>query len=1003
MKQRTSAKGRKSALLAALLALALAGAAAGASAAQPNGKERDQIWVEATLMDLRQRENDEQLLLMHTVVTHAQKLDATPESLREALEDTRRRAKGLTGPKRTRYRNVLRILGGGLGAAFAARSGGQPQIPFVAGTIAGEELDGVIAQLLDRKGEKQWHAMRREVDKSKLDRAERTLVERYRETLRRDHPELAQTGYGALRTGAGRPDDNVDEILERHPELRKLKTIIETKDATQRNAALLQSVQKGLVELDASVKASLDRQTGAMDRLGEEMKSERERRVEAELDRMKIEGLRGAAFVASTVIGWEDPKLAAQVGTVANAGIDVYEAIKAFTRLGEDATGIAAAALTGNVLAAVISVINVFIDTGPTPEQQILDAVRRIGDQVQALHERMEQRFEALDVQVAGLRAQIGDAVELIVANQRDTHAQLRSVRATLERHRLVDAEMLEALQRQTLRIETWFEDMHITPCLIHGEVERTMTPERFAECRNTIAAAGRSTALEGADPRPKPAEIELANFALRPDDMTNAGLQAFRAATVHEAARLPERVPGPERWTHVADRMDAFLSRWHELAGEADRTASTQYAATMRSHREVLRRYTEAVRRDLFRHATGRTDNAFSRTLEEARKAAERARETLAEVMNEEIEARRAHWRHGRQTREKNPISADIGENEIERIVNDLLEGNGRSNVAGAWDLKEAIDYIPEGWRGGKLGFARDLVDAIVDGLNKKQWQKVRYLLRAGLADIEVESWSWHHEGWTRRGAENRNGDPMITSWEDHRDRERLYDEDQWLWTINYTEHFSVRVTLTTSCRRTDRIRITARKVTDNNVEVLLDHSSDAIVAVRDRFDGERLADYAVDELEDRMEDYRRGRTVWGNACRREMRERFEHERDTLGKALAERLHDDDKWRRDNEAIDLAAARIKSWLRIALYDSAGEDANIEGLMNDTVTMRSPQRAIHEGETLWNATRRTSREEIDRFARMLATGRIRTMLRGNYGHEGIMRTLFVGIDTAKTP
>ena len=998
MKQRQSANGWKS----ALLALALAGAATGASAAQPNETERDQIWVEATLMDLRQQQNDEQLLLMHTVVTHAQKPNPTPESLREALEDTRRRAKGLTGPKRTRYRNTLRILVGGLGATFAARTGGQPQIPFVAGSIVGQELDTVIAELLDRKGEKQWQAMRREVDKAKLDRAERNLVERYRETLRRDHPKLAQTGYMALRTGAGRPDDNVDEILERHPELRKLKTIIETKDATQRNAALLQSVQKGLVELDASAKANLDRQTRAIDQLDEEMKSERERRIEAELDRMKIEGLRGAAFVASTIIGWEDPKLAAQVGTIANAGIDVYEAIEAFTRLGDAATGIAAAALTGNVLAAAISVINVFIDTGPTPEQQILDAVRRIGDQVQALHERMEQRFEALDVQVAGLRAQIGDAVELIVANQRETHAQLGSVRATLERHRLVDAEMLEALQRQTLRIETWFEDMHITPCLIHGEVERTMTPERFAECRNTIAAAGRSTTLEGADPQPRPAEIELADFHLRPDDMTNAGLQAFRAATVHEAARLPDRVPGPERWMHVADRMDAFLSRWHELAAEADRTANTQYAAMMGSHREALRRYTQAVRRDLFRHATGRTDNAFSHTFDEARKAAKRARKTLAEVMNEEIKARRAHWHHDGQTREKNPISARIGDNEIERIVNALLEGNGRSNVAGAWDLRDAIDYIPEGWRGGKRRFVRDLVDAIVDGLNREQWQKVRYLLRAGLADMEVESWYWHYDGWAHRGKENHNGDPMITSWEDHPDRQRLYDQDQWLWTINYTEHFSVRVTLTASCRKTDRIRITAKKVTDNKFQVLLDHGSDAIVAVRERFDGELLADYALDELEDRMKAYRKGRTVWRSACRREMRERFERERDTLGNALARRLHDDNNWRRDNEAIDLAAARIKSWLRIVLYDSAGEDANIEGLLNNTVTMRSPQRAIREGETLWNAARRT-REKIDRFAKVLTTGRIRTMLRENYGYEGIMRTLFVGIDTAKTP
>ena len=952
-------------------------------------------------MDLRQHQSDEQLLLMHTVVTHAKKPGATPQSLRKAIEDTRQRAKRLGGPKSTRYRNVLRILGGGLGVGLATRSGVQPQIPFVAGTIAGEELDSAIAKFLDRKDEEQWRAMRREVDRTKLGRAERTLVEAYRQTLLQDRPDLAETGYGALRTGASRPHDNVDEILERHPELRQLRTIIETKDVAQRNGALLRTVQEGLVELDETVRARLDEQKSDIARLADEMKSEHERRVEAELDRMKIEGLRGVAFVASTVIGWADPKLGAQVGTVANAGIDVYEAVEAFTRLGEDATAIAAAALTGNVLAAAVRVIDVFIDTGPTPEEQILDAVRRIGQQVEALHERMEERFDALDVQMAGLRAQIGKAVELIVINQGYTHEQLRSVRATLERQNLVDAEMLEALQRQTLLIETWFEDMHVAPCLIHGEVEETITPERFSECRNTIAAAGRSTALEGAGAGPRPVEVELPDYAHRPDDMTNAGLQALRAATVHETQLLPSSVPGPERWAHVADQMDAFLSRWHELAAEADRTATTQYAATMRRHREGLRRYTEAARRDLFRYATGRTDNAFSRTFERASEAAERLRERLAREVNEEIEAGRVHWRHDRRARAKEVKSARIGDHEINKMVQDILEGDGRTNAVGAWDLRKAVNYIPRGWRGQRQGFARDLVDAIANPLNEEQWQTVRYLLRAGLADVEVAGWSWHHDGWIS-GGDNRHDNPIITSWENHPDRERLYDNDEWLWEIDYSEYFEFVVTFTTLCERTKQIEITAKETEGHRLDLRLEHRSDAIVAVRDRFDGERLADYAMGELEDKMEDYRSSKTVWRNECRKEVRERFEREGVTLADTLNMRLRDDADWRRDNEAIDLAAARIKSWLRIALYDSAGRDANLEALMNDTVTMRSPERAMREGETLWTATRRMSKE-IERFAEALAADRIKEVLREGYGHEGVMRTLFVGIDAANAP
>ena len=121
-----------------------------------------------------------------------------------------------------------------------------------------------------------------------------------------------------------------------------------------------------------------------------------------------------------------------------------------------------------------------------------------------------------------------------------------------------------------------------------------------------------------------------------------------------------------------------------------------------------------------------------------------------------------------------------------------------------------------------------------------------------------------------------------------------------------------------------------------------------------------------------------------------------------TLAYTLADRLGNDVEWRRDNEAIDLTAARIKSWLRIALYDPTSRDANLEALMNDTVTMRSPERGMREGDTLWKATRRMS-GDIKRFAEALTDDRVKEALREGYGHEGVMRTLFVGIDAATSP
>ena len=333
--------------------------------------------------------------------------------------------------------------------------------------------------------------------------------------------------------------------------------------------------------------------------------------------------------------------------------------------------------------------------------------------------------------------------------------------------------------------------------------------------------------------------------------------------------------------------------------------------------------------------------------------------------------------------------------------MVQDVLQGNGRTNAVGEWDLRKAVDHIPKGWRGKKQGFATDLVYAIANALNEEQWQTVRYLLRAKLADVEVARESWYFDHWIGGGGTWR-GNPIITSWERHRDRERLKSNDEWLWGINYWEYFEFVVTFTTLCEREKQIEISAEMGQGTRLELRLKDRRDVISAVRDNWDGERLADYAMDELEHKMENYNSSRSVWRNACRKEVRKRFEREGITLADTLKMRLRNDVDWRRDNEAIDLAAARIKSWLRVALYDPAGQDANLEALMNDTVTMRSPERAMREGETLWTATRRVSRE-IERFAEVLAADQVKEVLREGYGHEGVMRTLFVGIDAANSP
>ena len=955
-------------------------------------------------MALRKARDYKQVLLMRTVNTYAQQPDATPESLRKALDEMKRALKGYEDtkgvPKSTRYREVLRMLGGTAMALWLGNKGTPLPIAFVVGTIMGEEGDRTLAGALDGPRRAQWRATQREIDDLRLRRLERQVVERFYEMVTK-HPELAEVASGALPSFASRPGDTVAEILERHPEFRQMRLLIETSDAVERSSALMGAIKDGLADLDAR----LERQNDETAKLAEEMKSERQRQIDAELDHIKIEGLRGAASVASIIIGWENPKLGQQVGAVANAGIDIYKAAATVNRLGESVTGLAATALTGNVLAAIVSVIDVFIDTGPTPDEQVLEAVQQLGRQVQALHKRMDERFDALDVQIKGLGIQISDSFEIIVANQRDMQWQLEDLQASLKAFELVSDDMLAALLRQGRKIEVWFEDMHITPCLIHGKVHQTISPDRFAECRHKLAAAGQSTNLEGEDVPGRVAKRELEDYTRDPDDMTNAALQAFRNATTHEKTKLPAKVPGPERWVATADRMDELLGRWPAQILPPDRNASTEYAETMRKHRASLRQFTESVRRDLFRHASGRPENAFGRVFEDALSAHRRLHNQINRAKRNEIALGRAHFYNlgkseVQRTVRRTVQTRRISDTEAQRIVDDLINHDGRSSRRGLgeWDLSDLFKTLPQEMT--KREFADELVEVVQGVLNNRhQWEYVRYLVRQNLVKIIVLQGGFsYNEGWLNRGSTQRWA-PTLESWEEHPDQDRFYDEDDWLWTLKNYEHYELDVRFIPVCERKNEFTISGRGSHRFNLELRLGDLRDEILSVRDSVDGEWLVEDALKDLEKNLGNYNAGGDIWLGTCYEKVRELYMEESKRVEQTLKRSLAHDENWRRDNAVIDLAAASIKSWVRVALFDAIAQSPALQDLMDDTITMRSPERLMREGASMWRASMlKIHYNEIERLKDALATAEIQEWLREHYGHEGVMRTLFVGID-----
>ena len=112
----------------------------------------------------------------------------------------------------------------------------------------------------------------------------------------------------------------------------------------------------------------------------------------------------GAASAIASVF---DPKLGADIAKYGGAGLQALRAgsqlLDAVTMLSKGltvTTALGSAAATGNFLGAAFQLIGMFSDTGPTPDQMILDQIDGIRKDIRELHERMEYRFDRIESQL---------------------------------------------------------------------------------------------------------------------------------------------------------------------------------------------------------------------------------------------------------------------------------------------------------------------------------------------------------------------------------------------------------------------------------------------------------------------------------------------------------------------------------------------------------------------------------------------------------------------------
>jgi HAMP domain-containing protein len=310
--------------------------------------------------------------------------------------------------------------------------------------------------------------------------------------------------------------------------------------------------------------------------------------AKAQEHRLKLQVAQSTINIVATLASYIDPELGKQISVIGNSALQIAEAYsswsKAVAGLGTlDALGsLGTAAMTGNVISAVLNVVSLFGPSQPTPEQMILEEIGKLRQQVNELRTEMHDRFDRVDAQLNTIYTTLQDRFDKIDLRLGKIEGDIEEVQQTLGR-----------LEQSLSRIErNSFEFLDATnrrPLLnaINGGLgyrERTgldmpYQPD-FVRYENDFHSWGTLFAFDALSAGPTQRDYRdtavLTELSTYPLDVNinylNGWLQAHGMQPFAN-----KRLPGPRDWLFASRAYAQLALEWPEHAAQID---AERYAA---------------------------------------------------------------------------------------------------------------------------------------------------------------------------------------------------------------------------------------------------------------------------------------------------------------------------------------------------------------------------------------------------------------------------------------
>ena len=358
------------------------------------------------------------------------------------------------------------------------------------------------------------------------------------------------------------------------------------------------------------------------------MEDERRRIAEAaRIDRINTANARASVGLAATFIGFSNEDLGRRTQAVGNAVFSVREGLKAYDTARASVgvnMDLASIALAGNFVGAAMNLAGVFLDTGPSPEEIILEELGRLRKQVNQVRIEMHGRFDQVDAQLDEIYQSMVDGFDVVNSNLDIVLGRLENANSRLRALSQGQRAIEDLIVSQAAMLDENMRDQHfaLAGCFDDSlPVFDTPVEDYYEDFRKCVAGFGE---LAGGLPR---LQLESTDAVL--DRTINKHFRELKrqmqlsgSESLGRARSLPEPVVvGPDAWFYVARRYEEYLAaRPNLVRAYREYLSRSEVVRELRAKRSDLLDYMETVKDELQAFQNGLRPTAFSSLLADAR-----------------------------------------------------------------------------------------------------------------------------------------------------------------------------------------------------------------------------------------------------------------------------------------------------------------------------------------------------------------------------------------------